>query len=232
MIDGGFAIPAPCIQRQPTPGTIMTDVNNNELVLLNKEHLAPSPIEQFCLWFDQAKTLNYKEPNAMTLATVDAKQRPSSRIVLLKQFDANGFIFFTNYDSDKAQDLAANPYASLCFWWEPLYRQIRIDGRVEKTSPDISDSYFASRPRESNLSAHASMQSRPIASKQALIEQRDAIKQKFAGKDTLPRPDNWGGYILIPDKIEFWQGCPARFHDRFVYTVDKNGEWIIQRLAP
>ncbi|KNH08727.1 Pyridoxamine 5'-phosphate oxidase [Candidatus Burkholderia brachyanthoides] len=189
------------------------------------------PIRQFDTWFAQALDAKLPEPNAMTLATVDSDGRPSARILLIKGVNARGFVFFTNYDSRKGRELAANPAASLLFHWIELERQVRIEGRVEQTSGAESDTYYASRPLGSRIGAWASDQSQPLASREALEALEREMSAKFG--ENPPRPPHWGGYRLVPDVIEFWQGRPSRLHDRIVYSRDSaNGPWRIERLAP
>ena len=166
----------------------------------------------------------------MTLATADKDGRPSARIVLLKSFDEQGFVFYTNYDSRKGQELAENPRACLLFYWSPLWRQVRIEGTVEKVSEAESEEYFHSRPLGSKLGAWASDQSQPVESREQLEKQFEESNLKFA--DNVPRPPRWGGYRLRPDVIEFWQGRENRLHDRLRYTVQKDDGWLIERLAP
>jgi pyridoxamine 5'-phosphate oxidase len=197
---------------------------------LNEDEVMDDPVRQFTQWFEQALKAEVNEPNAMTVATVAANGRPSSRIVLVKQFDERGFTWYTNYDSRKAQEIADNSFAALLFFWSELERQVRIEGRVERTSADESDRYFRSRPLKSRLSAIASHQSAPIASRAALEENYEAVARQ-AGEDPL-RPDNWGGFRLIPERIEFWQGRRSRFHDRIVYERQEDGSWTRQRLQP
>lgn len=197
---------------------------------LNEDDVLADPIAQFTLWFEQALKAEVNEPNAMTLATVDANGRPSSRIVLVKQFDPRGFTWYTNYDSQKAHELQANNQAALLFFWSELERQVRIEGRVELTSPEESDRYFRSRPLKSRLSAIASQQSAPIASRAALEAAYEAVAAQ-AGEDPA-RPANWGGFRLVPERIEFWQGRRSRFHDRIVYERQADGSWVRGRLQP
>jgi pyridoxamine 5'-phosphate oxidase len=197
---------------------------------LTEADVDPDPIRQFACWFEQAVKSELPEPNAMTLATAGADHRPSARIVLIKGVDARGFTFFTNYDSRKGHDLAVNPHASLLFHWIELERQVRIEGQVEKTSVAESDAYFHSRPFNSRIGAWASEQSRVVESR-AVIEAREADFKARLG-DTPPRPPHWGGYRLMPERIEFWQGRPSRLHDRIRYVRAPNGSWRIERLAP
>jgi pyridoxamine 5'-phosphate oxidase len=197
---------------------------------LNEDDVLDDPILQFARWFDQALTSKVNEPNAMNLSTVDAGGRPSSRIVLVKQFDARGFTWYTNYASRKGDELQANPHAALLFFWSELERQVRIEGRVERTSADESDKYFHSRPLKSRLSAIASAQSAPIASRAALEQNYDTVARQYG--EEPPRPDNWGGFRLVPERIEFWQGRRSRFHDRIVYQRQEDGSWTRQRLQP
>lgn len=197
---------------------------------LNEDEVLDDPMQQFTRWFEQAIKAEVNEPNAMNVATVDADGRPSSRIVLVKQFDERGFTWYTNYDSRKAQELRANPYAALLFFWSELERQVRIEGRVETTSAEESDKYFHSRPLKSRLSAIASQQSAPIEHRAALERNYEAVAAT-AG-DAPARPSNWGGFRLVPERIEFWQGRRSRFHDRIVYERQEDGSWARQRLQP
>ena len=197
---------------------------------LNEDEVLDDPMLQFTRWFEQAIKAQVNEPNAMNVATVDASGRPSSRIVLVKQFDERGFTWYTNYDSRKAQELRANPHAALLFFWSELERQVRIEGRVETTSAEESDTYFHSRPLKSRLSAIASQQSAPIENRAALERNYDAVAAT-AG-DAPARPANWGGFRLVPERIEFWQGRRSRFHDRIVYERQEDGSWARQRLQP
>ena len=197
---------------------------------LDETSVDPDPIGQFQLWFQQALDARLPEPNAMTVATVDAQGRPSARIVLIKGVDERGFVFYTNYESRKGCELAANPHASLLFYWIELERQVRIEGAVEKTSAEQSDAYFASRPLPSRIGAWASEQSREIASRTELEAREKAFAERFG--ETPPRPPHWGGYRLVPERIEFWQGRPSRLHDRILYTREAGAHWRISRLSP
>lgn len=198
---------------------------------LNESETDPNPLIQFQTWFDQALNAELPEPNAMTLATADSQGRPSARIVLLKGLDDTGFVFYTNYKSYKAKQLAENPAAALVFWWAELERQIRIEGTVEKVSPAESEEYFASRPFGSQLGAWASPQSRVIESRRVLEEKSWELEQKYANQE-IPKPPHWGGYRLLPTEIEFWQGRPNRLHDRLRYRQQEDGSWLRERLAP
>lgn len=197
---------------------------------LDEHDVEPDPIRQFQLWFQQALDAQVPEPNAMTLATVDEQGQPSARIVLVKGADARGFVFFTNYESRKGHDLAINPRASLLFYWIELERQVRIEGTIEKTSAQESDAYFASRPLGSRIGAWASDQSREIAGRAVLEEREQAFAERFG--DNPPRPPQWGGYRVVPARMEFWQGRPSRLHDRIVYTRNADASWQISRLSP
>jgi pyridoxamine 5'-phosphate oxidase len=190
----------------------------------------PDPIVEFRRWFQRAVDAQLPTVNAVTLATVDERGRPSARIVLLKDVDDRGFVFFTSYLSRKAADLAAHPFATLVAFWEPLHRQVRIEGVVEKVSAEESDAYFASRPRGSQIGAIASPQSRPIESRAAL-ERLVAEAEQAVGTGDPARPAHWGGYRVIPDMVEFWQGQLSRLHDRVRYRREVQG-WVRDRLAP
>jgi pyridoxamine 5'-phosphate oxidase len=187
------------------------------------------PLRQFERWMTQAIDAQLPEPNAMTLATVGADGRPSTRVVLIKGFDTRGIVWYTNYDSRKGRELAAHPFAALQFHWIELERVVRIEGRVEKTEPELSDAYFASRPLDSRIGAWASPQSQVIPSRATLV----ANAAKYAASFALspPRPPHWGGYRLVPDGWEFWQGRKSRLHDRLRYRLD-GGAWVRERLAP
>jgi pyridoxamine 5'-phosphate oxidase len=193
------------------------------------EYVMPDPVQQFGIWMDQAILAEIPEPAAMTLATVGADGKPSARIVLLKSFDVNGFVFFTNYESRKGQEIAKNHQAALVIYWKELERQVRIEGTVMKTSGQESDEYFASRPFDSQISAVISPQSTVIPGRDYLENLSKEYMRTFTGENS--RPAHWGGFQVIPGMIEFWQGRPGRLHDRIRYTR-KAGEWIIERLAP
>jgi pyridoxamine 5'-phosphate oxidase len=197
---------------------------------LDETSVDADPIRQFEAWFKQALDARLPEPNTMTLATVDARGYPSARIVLIKGVDERGFVFFTNYESRKGQDLTANPHASLLFYWIELERQVRIEGTVVKTSAEESDAYFNSRPLGSRVGAWASDQSRPLASRALLEAREQSFSERFG--ENPPRPPHWGGYRLVPETIEFWQGRPSRLHDRILYTRQSTGAWRISRLSP
>ncbi|PSL07659.1 pyridoxamine 5'-phosphate oxidase [Cecembia rubra] len=189
-----------------------------------------SPIEQFKKWFNEAIDSKVLEVNAMTLSTIKENGRPNSRVVLLKGVDS-GFVFFTNYKSAKGRELDHQPYVALNFYWAELERQIRILGRIEKVSEKESDEYFHSRPYASQIGAWVSPQSEPIPNRDILVQKEEEVKEKFS-PETIKRPEHWGGYRVIPDELEFWQGRPSRLHDRIHYQLDKSGNWIINRLAP
>lgn len=191
----------------------------------------PNPFQQFRKWFDQALAAQLPEPNAMTLATATQDCKPRARMVLLKSFDERGFVFYTNYESQKGQELADNPQASLVFWWAELERQVRIDGRIEKVSDQTSDEYFHSRPLSSQLGAWASEQSQVISDRSVLELRLQTLKTEYENKE-IPRPPHWGGYRVIPTEIEFWQGRPSRLHDRLRYRRKDETSWLIERLSP
>jgi pyridoxamine 5'-phosphate oxidase len=199
-------------------------------VLLEVE-AAADPLAQFRRWFDDALAGEIYEPNAMALATVAPGGQPSLRMVLLKDFDARGFVFYTNLESRKAVELAGNPQASLLFWWDRLHRQVRVEGPVELVDAAEADAYFASRPYGSRIGAWASPQSRVIAGRAPLEAQEAELRSRFPEGEPVPRPPHWGGYRVLPSALEFWQGRADRLHDRLVYTRE-GGEWRIARLAP
>ena len=200
---------------------------------LDLPDLAASPFDQFRLWFEQACAAKIPEPNAMTLCTVGADGMPSARTVLLKAYDERGFVFFTNYTGRKAVQIRENPRAALLFPWVTLERQVAIEGRVEKISAAESLKYFISRPHGSQLGAWVSHQSSVISSRSILLKKLDEMKRKFS-EGKVPLPDFWGGYRVVPARVEFWQGRPNRLHDRFEYTREdeKSSVWAINRLAP
>jgi len=189
------------------------------------------PFKQFAKWWDDALKSRIEEVNAMTLATADKHAMPSARVVLLKEFSDKGFVFFTNYQSHKGKELEENPNACLVFFWKELERQVRISGKVEKISAVESDEYFLSRPEGSRIGAWASPQSNIIASREVIDENIERYQQQFRDGN-VPRPPDWGGYIVIPAVVEFWQGRPSRLHDRIQYSLTGDGAWKIERLAP
>jgi pyridoxamine 5'-phosphate oxidase len=197
---------------------------------LSQQDVDADPIKQFALWFHQAVETKVPEPNAMSLATVGSDGKPSLRIVLLKDFDERGFTFYTNYESRKGEHLLQNPNAALTFHWHDLERQIRIEGRVERVAAEESDAYFGIRPVKSQIGAHASAQSRPIASREQLEQQFHEAEASFG--EHPPRPAHWGGYRLTPTWIEFWQGRRSRLHDRIAYQRQADGRWDRERLQP
>lgn len=201
-----------------------------KLMELIKKDLKKDPFEQFDLWFKEAVNTDFPFPNSFVLSTSDSEGKISSRVLLLKEINDKGFKFYTNENSRKGKDLVNNNYASICFWWDRLERQVRINGQVSVLSNDESDEYFKTRPRGSQLGAWASEQSTVIADRSVLEENYLKYENKFKNKE-IPRPDYWKGYILLPSTFEFWQGRDNRLHDRFLYTVNGNG-WAISRLAP
>jgi pyridoxamine 5'-phosphate oxidase len=197
---------------------------------LSESDVDANPIEQFSKWFGEAISAQVPEANAMCVSTVAGNGRPSSRILLIKEFDQRGFTWFTNYESRKARELGENAHAALLFHWIPLERQVRIEGRVERISAEESDMYFHSRPLGSRIGAIASAQSRPVADRHVLEAQYLQAEKQYGEHPT--RPAHWGGYRLIPDYMEFWQGRPSRLHDRIAYTLQADGSWDRQRLQP
>ncbi len=193
--------------------------------------LDPDPFKQFSRWYQQARKAGIDKPNAMTLATVDSRNRPDARVVLLSSHDERGFVFHTNYLSSKGRQLAHSPYAVLLFWWDPLDYQVRIEGRIEKTSAEESDLYFSHRPRGSQLGAWASQQSEELESRAQLQRRMREFEQKYQD-GPVPRPPHWGGYRLIPEQFEFWIGRQDRLHDRFLYSPGLQQQWKMKRLSP
>lgn len=198
---------------------------------LNEEDVSQNPYLQFEKWFSEALNAKVLEPNAMTLATATANGIPTARIVLLKEFTEEGFVFYTNYNSNKGKEIEENPYAALVFFWGDLERQVRIEGVVEKVSEEESTQYFQSRPKGSQLGAIVSPQSKAIPNRKFLEEKLEDLIKEYGIKD-IPKPEFWGGYRVIPNKIEFWQGRSNRLHDRLLYLQDKDQSWKFERLAP
>lgn len=221
-----------------------TVISKDELAKLRKEYsdqpllendssVAKGPEQLFATWLNEAKAMDLLEPNAMCLSTCE-NNKPSARFVLLKTLDERGFVWFSNYSSLKGQQLKANPQAALTFFWGPLERQVRVEGRVEMVSKEESDNYFSIRPRASQLGAWSSDQSNTIPSRSDLDKQAQAMHDKFAKADKIPRPEHWGGYRLVPHKIEFWKGRSNRLHDRIVFqrSDESNSSWSASRLQP
>ncbi|MBV7528829.1 pyridoxamine 5'-phosphate oxidase [Chitinophaga sp. sic0106] len=198
---------------------------------LDEHDVAKAPLQQFSRWWNDATTGEVEEANAMTLATSTPDGHPSARIVLLKSFDEEGFLFFTNYDSQKGEEMAANPNVSLLFFWRELERQVRIVGTVSKAPAAVSDAYYNSRPEGSRIGAIASPQSRVISDRSVLEGEVARLMEKYAG-NTPVRPEYWGGYVVKPTVLEFWQGRSSRLHDRIRYTLQADNSWKIERLAP
>ena len=196
---------------------------------LSETESEADPFRQFALWFEQVRGVE-QDPTAMALATATSDGRPSVRTVLLKGVDDKGFVFYTNYFSRKAREMAESGRASLLFFWPSFERQVRIDGSVEKVASEEADAYFATRPLESRWSVYASRQSDPIESREALESRFDTARREYG--ETVPRPEWWGGYRVVPDEIEFWQGRTNRLHDRLRFRRDDDGPWVVERLAP
>jgi len=211
----------------------MMKASTGDLVVkeLDERTVLRDPIQQFQAWYQDAMSSAMIHPDAMTLATVSPGGKPSARIVLLKRVDDKGFVFYTNYESRKADEISHNSSAALVFYWGELQRQVRIEGSLTRTSAEESDEYFASRPRESQISALTSPQSKVVASRAELERMFDENERRLRDRP-VPRPRNWGGYMLKPSRFEFWQGREARLHDRIEYMLEKDGSWKIRRLAP
>jgi pyridoxamine 5'-phosphate oxidase len=213
------------------PGMDMSELRRDYLAAgLERAALDDDPLVQFGRWFEEAKRADLIEPNAMTLATSSPGGRPSARVVLLKGFGPDGFVFFSNYASRKGEELAANPHAALVFWWPPLERQVRLEGTVERATMEESEAYWRSRPLGSRLAALASAQSEVIPDRELLVRRVEQLAARHAD-GAVPLPEAWGGYRLVPETFEFWQGQPNRLHDRFRYTRRDDG-WLVERLSP
>lgn len=198
---------------------------------LNEHEIDRDPIRQFERWFDDAIAAKLPMPDAMTLATVTPDGRPTARMVLLKQVDAEGFVFFTNYNSNKAKQLEINPYAALVFYWSQLERQVRVEGKVSKTPAEESSAYFKTRPRESQIGAWASPQSEVVSAREVLEQRARELAEQYCDRE-IDCPAHWGGFRLVPDRIEFWKGRVGRLHDRILYELQPDETWTIKRLAP
>ncbi|MBD1396124.1 pyridoxamine 5'-phosphate oxidase [Pontibacter sp. JH31] len=198
---------------------------------LTEDSVSLDPLDQFKVWLNEAIVAQVLEPTALVLSTVSADCRPSARVVLLKEVSADGFVFFTNYESRKGQELAQRPYGSLTFFWAELERQVRIEGSINKVADEVSDTYFHSRPRGSQVGAWASPQSKVIDSREELELADQKYQNDFASLQVVPRPQHWGGYVLKAERIEFWQGRPNRLHDRILFELE-GGNWSRKRLAP
>ena len=198
---------------------------------LEIEEVADNPTQQFEVWFKEALESAIKEPNAMTVATIGLDAKPSARILLLKGFDTQGFLFYTNYDSQKGKELAHNPNVALVFLWKELERQVRIEGKAKKISAKRSTDYFKSRPKGSQIGAWASPQSQVLTNRKELEENYIQLEKQYTNQLVLPKPPHWGGYLVVPDRMEFWQGRSSRLHDRINYTLQED-QWLIERLAP
>ena len=205
--------------------------NNYAKQSLTEASVAKDPISQFKVWMEETIAAEATEPTAMVLSTVNEAGRPSARVVLLKDVTTEGFVFYTNYLSRKGRELLENPYAALTFFWPELERQVRVEGSIKKVDPAISDAYFNSRPLGSQIGAWASPQSQPISSREELEIADASFTEKFKDQPLIPRPEHWGGFILTPTLVEFWQGRPSRLHDRIVYELDGH-TWNLKRLAP
>ena len=197
---------------------------------LTEENIDLNPFKQFDIWFKEAKDIGLKDPNAMNVASATKDGAPSSRMVLLKSYDEKGFVFYTNYTSRKSQEIIDNPKVALNFFWDALERQVRVEGEISKVGSKISDEYFSSRSRLSQLGAHASNQSQIIQSYDVITNKLSELEKKYEGKE-IPRPDHWGGFIIVPKIIEFWQGHEGRIHDRLKFQKENSG-WNLVRLSP
>lgn len=212
------------------PDTIANLRRDYALEALTETDVHEDPTVQFARWFEEALNANVSEPNAFVLATATPEGRPSARVMLLKGLDARGFTFFTNYESRKGREILANPWVAMDFFWDELERQVRVEGRAEKVPAEESDAYFASRPHGSRLGAWASSQSSRITSREELEERLREVEARF-GDGEVPRPPHWGGFLVAPVRIEFWQGRPSRLHDRILYELGESG-WSVSRLSP
>ncbi|MBV9759771.1 MAG: pyridoxamine 5'-phosphate oxidase [Acidobacteriaceae bacterium] len=199
---------------------------------LSESNCDSNPIVQFERWFREVQATKCSEPNAMTLATASAQARPSARVVLLKEVSETGFVFYTNYTSRKAEDLETNPFAALTFHWPELARQVRVEGRVQRTPREETEKYFRSRPKGSRLGAWASHQSQIVPDREPLDARLRQLQEQYAKTDDVPVPEFWGGYCVVPDSIEFWEGRPNRMHDRLRYRRKSETAWIRERLSP
>ena len=219
------------------PGITCTESEDMTEQSLDERNIRTNPFEQFALWYEEMRRANQPEPDAMTLATATLDGRPSARMVLLKGFDERGFVFYTNYESGKGRVLVENPRAALIFFWAELHRQIRIEGAVVHVSEAESDAYFRNRPKGSRIAALASQQSAVLPSREILDARVAELTRQYGpgdgvGDDSVPRPPHWGGYRVVPESIEFWQGRRDRLHDRFLYMRGSDGAWSIERLFP
>jgi pyridoxamine 5'-phosphate oxidase len=212
--------------------TLQQNIRHYHLEQLSDSEIAANPICKFLLWLKQAYAQESREPNAMTLATSSHTGQPAARIVLLKAVEHQQFIFFSNYESRKGEEISQNPHVALLFWWPNQERQIRIEGSIDKISQEQSESYFQSRPRGSQIGAHASQQSQPLSSRKLLEDKVQQLTQHYKRESTIPRPEYWGGYAVTPEVIEFWQGQPDRLHDRIRYERKADRQWSSTYLYP